>query len=115
VMYLGRIVETGEVGDVFARPLHPYTQALMSAVPIPDPVAERSRQRILLEGDLPSPTDEIVGCNFHGRCPLFATLDETRRQRCLTEDPALRVVGSTSAACHHVDRSVEHAAEIVPD
>ncbi len=102
VMYLGRIVETGRVGDVFAHPHHPYTQALMSAVPIPDPQAERSRQRILLEGDLPSPTDEIDGCNFHGRCPLFKMLDAERQQRCLTEDPKLRLVDTSSAACHHV-------------
>ncbi|MCW2846143.1 MAG: peptide transporter ATP-binding protein [Marmoricola sp.] len=105
VMYLGRIVESGEVGEVFARPHHPYTQALMSAVPIPDPEAERSRVRILLDGDLPSPTDEISGCNFHGRCPLFKLLDPARQQRCLTEDPHLRVIDTTSAACHHVDQN----------
>jgi peptide/nickel transport system ATP-binding protein len=105
VMYLGRIVETGAVGEVFARPHHPYTQALMSAVPIPDPLAERSRERILLDGDLPSPTDEISGCNFHGRCPLFKILDPSRQQQCVTEDPRLRVIDTTSAACHHVERN----------
>ncbi len=105
VMYLGRIVESGDVGDVFARPRHPYTQALMSAVPIPDPEAERTRVRILLDGDLPSPVDEISGCNFHGRCPLFKILDPSRQERCLTEDPQLRVVDTTSAACHHVEQN----------
>ena len=105
VMYLGRIVESGDVGDVFARPHHPYTQALMSAVPIPDPEAERTRVRILLDGDLPSPTDEISGCNFHGRCPLYKILDPSRQERCLTEDPQLRVIDTTSAACHHVEQN----------
>jgi peptide/nickel transport system ATP-binding protein len=105
VMYLGRIVEAGPVDDVFARPHHPYTQALMSAVPIPDPAAERSRKRILLDGDLPSPTDEISGCRFHSRCPLFKVLDPSLQQRCLTEDPQLRVIDTSSAACHYVERN----------
>ncbi len=109
VMYLGRIVETGDVAEVFARPHHPYTQALMSAVPIPDPEAERSRTRILLDGDLPSPTDEISGCNFHGRCPLYKILDPSRQRLCLTEDPQLRVVDTTSAACHHVEQNTLQA------
>ena len=105
VMYLGRIVEAGRVADVFARPRHPYTQALMSAVPIPDPAAERSRKRILLDGDLPSPTDEISGCRFHSRCPLYKVLDPSLQQRCLTEDPQLRVIDTSSAACHHAERN----------
>ncbi|MEO6471079.1 MAG: ABC transporter ATP-binding protein, partial [Aeromicrobium sp.] len=105
VMYLGRIVEAGYVEDVFARPLHPYTQALMSAVPVPDPAVERQRKRILLDGDLPSPTDEISGCRFNSRCPLFKILDEPRRQRCLTEDPALRAIDRSSAACHHAENN----------
>jgi len=78
-------------------------------VPIPDPEAERSRTRILLEGELPSPTDEISGCNFHGRCPLFKLLDSSRQQRCLTEDPHLRVIHTTSAACHHVEQNTLQA------
>jgi len=104
VMYLGRIVETGCVRDVFAEPQHPYTQALMSAVPIPDPEAERSRRRILLDGDLPSPTEQISGCNFHTRCPLFTLLDSARQRVCLTQDPRLRVVERTAVACHHVEQ-----------
>ena len=64
VMYLGRVVEHGDVDAVFGDPRHPYTQALLSAIPLPDPVAERTRERILLTGDLPSPTDDSPGCRF---------------------------------------------------
>ena len=74
VMYLGRIVEIGATDEVFGNPRHPYTQALLSAIPLPDPQAERTRDRILLRGDLPSPTDDRPGCRFVGRCPLHQTL-----------------------------------------
>ena len=89
VMYLGRIVELGAVDDVFTVPSHPYTQALLSAIPIPDPEAERNRNRILLTGDLPSPANPPDGCRFRSRCPLFLRLPEDRKQRCVEVDPAL--------------------------
>lgn len=105
VMYLGRIVEYGPVDDVFKSQRHPYTRALMSAVPVPDPTIERSRKRILLEGDLPSPTEEVVGCSFRSRCPLYKMIGESERAVCNTEDPVRRKVGASEVACHHGEQT----------
>jgi len=104
VMYLGRIVEYGEAANIFAEPKHPYTKALMSAVPIPDPEVERNRRRILLEGDLPSPVEDFTGCRFAGRCPLYQLVDEDRQKQCRSEDPHLHDAGGSSVACHHTDQ-----------
>ena len=102
VMYLGRIVEMGDVASVYGSPSHPYTQALLSAVPIPDPEKERSRERILLQGDLPSPANPPSGCRFRTRCQLFATLDESQRQLCIDVQPPLVSMGEDhGAACHY--------------
>ncbi|MFC8290310.1 ABC transporter ATP-binding protein [Streptomyces sp. NPDC057242] len=95
VMYLGRVVEIGDKHEVYDRPAHPYTRALLSAVPLPDPAAERRRERILLLGDPPSPASPPSGCGFHPRCPRAQAV-------CRTERPALEVVGAAGrrAACH---------------
>ncbi|WEO78512.1 ABC transporter ATP-binding protein [Cryobacterium sp. SO2] len=116
VMYLGRIVEYGPVAEVFSHPRHPYTQALISAAPIPDPEIERSRTRVLLEGDLPSPTEEITGCNFRTRCPLYRLLDPAAQSLCATDDPPLVTHDGVDAACHHVDRNqiVDSALALTP-
>jgi peptide/nickel transport system ATP-binding protein len=102
VMYLGRIVEIGAVDEVFDNPQHPYTQALLSAIPVPDPVVERTRERIVLRGDLPSPIDSAPGCRFVSRCPLHLTLDPAQRARCTGETPELTGQGDTDHrnACH---------------
>ena len=94
VMYLGRIVELAEAATLYAQPKHPYTTALLSAVPriTPDP----ARERIILEGDVPSPIDPPAGCAFHPRCPV-----KDKPKACFTEIPQLRTLGNGSrAACH---------------
>jgi peptide/nickel transport system ATP-binding protein len=102
VMYLGRIVEIGALDEVFDNPQHPYTQALLSAIPVPDPVVERTRERIVLRGDLPSLIDSASGCRFVSRCPLHVTLDVAQRARCIGETPELTGRGGTGHrnACH---------------
>ncbi len=129
VMYLGAIAEEADAADLYSRPLHPYTRALLSAVPVPDPLIEDSREQILLVGDLPSPSDPPTGCRFHTRCPW------RQETRCDTERPALRtlqldgVPSSHRVACHwaeqiesgeltphHVDAvAVEQSAPTLPD
>lgn len=94
VMYLGHLVETGPTEDVFSKPVHPYTEALLSAVPLPDPVAQRGRQRIVLKGDLPSPANPPKGCKFVTRCPLA-------EQICRESHPPLTAIANGRlAACH---------------
>jgi oligopeptide transport system ATP-binding protein len=105
VMYLGRIVETASTDELFTSPAHPYTQALISAIPIPDPHKERARQRIVIEGDVPSPVNPPSGCRFRTRCPKFANqLSAAQQQRCVEENPALvdRGQGHPSA-CHYAE------------
>jgi oligopeptide/dipeptide ABC transporter ATP-binding protein len=105
VMYLGKIVEIGDVDEVFERPTHPYTQALLSAIPLPDPHKERQRQRIVLTGDLPSPMNPPSGCRFRTRCQKFAgELTDVERQLCIDEPPVLqnRAGGPEHPdACHY--------------
>jgi peptide/nickel transport system ATP-binding protein len=106
VMYLGRIAEIGDVRSVFEAPAHPYTQALLSAIPIPDPAKERARRRIVLEGELPSASEPPSGCRFRTRCQKFAALDDARRRRCIDEEPELaRADGDQAAACHYAERT----------
>ncbi len=101
VMYLGRIVELGVTNTVYENPFHPYTQALLSAIPMPDPDKESSRQRIILEGDVPSPANPPSGCRFHTRCGYATDI-------CREVDPEYRNMGpkeeSHWVACHHAEQ-----------
>jgi peptide/nickel transport system ATP-binding protein len=107
VMYLGALVEEASSDDLYASPQHPYTKALMSAVPVPDPVIEDTRERILLTGDLPSPANPPQGCRFHTRCPW------KQPTRCDTERPVLTDLGTGhKVACHYVKEIA--AGELLP-
>lgn len=98
VMYLGRIVEIGTYDQICDTPKHPYTKALVSAAPVPDPVKERTRQRVVLQGEVPSPLNPPSGCRFHTRCPV------RQATRCDTDEPALRDLGEgRQGACHWID------------
>jgi oligopeptide transport system ATP-binding protein len=96
VMYLGKIVELTDRHELYENPQHPYTQALLSAVPIPDPVADAKRKRIILEGDVPSPVNPPEGCNFNTRCPKAIEI-------CFEQDPEfIEIGGGHRCACHLV-------------
>jgi len=111
VMYLGRIVELAGSRELYERPLHPYSVALLSAVPIPDPVVEGRRRRIILTGDVPNPANPPSGCHFHTRCWLRERLGNP--ERCVAEDPALRPMSEGhQVACHFADE-VDGSAEQV--
>ena len=95
VMYLGHLVEVGDSKELYEHPMHPYTQALLSAVPIPDPVIGKERKRIMLEGELPSPIDPPSGCPFRTRCP-YAT------SKCAEQMPKMQQINGRQVACHKV-------------
>ncbi len=92
VMYLGKIVEIGPASEVYSNPVHPYTEALLSAVPIPDPRANRERKERILEGDVPSPADPPPACRFHTRCP-YAT------EICSEVEPELDQASRSAVGC----------------
>jgi oligopeptide transport system ATP-binding protein len=106
VMYLGKIVELAPPDSLYTSPAHPYTRALLSAVPVPDPVSERRRKRVILKGDVPSPVNPPSGCRFHTRCWLYERLGKP--ENCRTDDPPLRVLqGDHRAACHYAEEALK--------
>jgi len=106
VMYLGKVVEIGPPDQLYAAPGHPYTRALLSAVPVPDPVSERLRKRVILKGDVPSPVNPPPGCRFHTRCWLYERLGKP--ENCRTIDPPLEVLeGRHQAACHYAAEALK--------
>ena len=109
VMYLGRVVETAMSRDLNTMPLHPYTVALLSAIPVPDPVVESRRRRIILTGDVPSPANPPSGCRFHTRCWLRERLGNP--ERCAAEDPILRVLDTRHEVACHFAEEVAGSAE----
>ncbi|HZU12047.1 MAG TPA: oligopeptide/dipeptide ABC transporter ATP-binding protein [Chloroflexota bacterium] len=107
VMYLGKFMELAPSDDLYSHPMHPYTQALMSAVPVPDPDVEDSRRRIILSGDVPTPINPPSGCVFHTRCPLAT-------EHCRAEVPAWRQLRPNHwVACHYAETPAAHAMESV--
>ncbi|MFD3686931.1 dipeptide ABC transporter ATP-binding protein [Nocardiopsis sp. NPDC058631] len=106
VMYLGRIVEIGDTQSVYSSPAHPYTQALLSAIPVPDPEKERARTHIVLDGDLPSPANPPSGCRFRTRCQKFTTLSDPQQEKCVNVEPQILATngGDQGAACHYAER-----------
>ena len=106
VMYLGKIVEIGPPDVMYANPGHPYTRALLSAVPVPDPEMERKRKRVILTGDVPSPVNPPEGCRFHTRCWLYERLGQP--EQCRTIDPPVRILeGDHGAACHFAEQALQ--------
>jgi oligopeptide transport system ATP-binding protein len=104
VLYLGRMMEIADGEALFEQPRHPYTRALLQSAPIPDPIAARTRTRVTLQGEIPSPFAAPSGCVFRTRCPLAI-------ERCRSEVPALRTVGASQVACHRAEEALAPAAQ----
>ncbi len=109
VMYLGKIVELADAKEVYREPLMPYTKALISAVPVPDPQIEANRKRIILKGDVPSPINPPVGCNFHTRCPYMIEACKT------VEPPLIEIKPKHFAACIRISPDEPHIETVAPD